>query len=307
MRRIRNLLLAAGVLASLLVMPAAAAQETNDELLDFVRDFVPAEFVDVNGDGIPDLADLEEGRPGIWDDRVGARTPEEFLARIDGGTRPFDLDEKGSTIVGPCGGVAISWDANGESIDAMIDRGDGTPPIDVVTGAQAMTAGNPFEAATDGTVGYFGFTHDTASLSTEGARSGVDYGDPAPAFHDHQWRLVIMDISADEGGDPNQRDKNRNAGLVELGEELPFDFRAKVKARGAIVDLYGPDRLPDFDASNIAAIAGGNEYCFGEGWVEFVGEGFPLFTVPGALAAALAAAGFAGILFNARPAQSWRA
>ncbi|NQV06162.1 hypothetical protein HQ535_06405 [bacterium] len=306
MKRVRNLLLAMGVTASLLLMPAAMAQENTDQLLEFVQQFVPAEFVDVNGDGLPDLADLEEGQPGIWDDSVGAKTPEEFLARIDTGTTPFDLDEKGSMLEGPCGGVAISWDADGNSIDAFIDRGDGSPPIDVVTGGQALTATNPFKASTAGTIGYFGFTHDVPSLSTAGNQAGVNYGDSAPAFHDHQWELIIMEISADFGGDPNQRDKNRNAGLVELGEELPFDFRAKVKARGAIIDLYGSERLPDFDKDNIAQIAGTAEYCFGEGWVEFVGDGFPLFTAPGALAAALALAGFSGILFNARPAQSWR-
>jgi hypothetical protein len=41
--------------------------------------------------------------------------------------------------------------------------------------------------------------------------------------------------------------------------------------------------------------------------VQFVGDSYPLFTAPGALASALALAGFSGILFNARPALSWRA
>jgi hypothetical protein len=51
----------------------------------------------------------------------------------------------------------------------------------------------------------------------------------------------------------------------------------------------------------------GHTICFGEAWVQFVGDSYPLFTAPGALASALALAGFSGILFNARPALSWRA
>jgi hypothetical protein len=227
----------------------------------------------------------------------------------------FDLEEAGAVLIGPCGGVAISYDSEGNSIDAAFDFGDPGPPVDIY-GDPKMTSGNPFKLRTDGVVAYYGFTRDVPTFSQAGVIPGVDYGESAPAFHDHQWQMDIMEISADFGGDPNQRDKNRNAGLLDLGgvlpgEEddfsLPFDFRAKVKARGAIIDLWGEERLPDFDVETIAGLAGGNEYCYGEAWVEFVGDEFPLFTAPGALATALAAAGFAGLLFNARPALSWRA
>ena len=70
-----------------------------------------------------------------------------------------------------------------------------------------------------------------------------------------------MGVSADRGGDPNQRDKNRNAGLVDLGEilgDIPVpdavydltELNLTVKAKGAIIDLYADGdidgkRLPD--------------------------------------------------------------
>ena len=89
---------------------------------------------------------------------------------------------------------------------------------------------------------------------------------------------------------------------------LKLEFRALLKARGGIIDLFGPGDLPSLEKDTIAGIAAGREYCFGEGWVEFIGpDTFPLFTIPGALATALSVLGFSGVLFNARPVKSWRA
>ena len=303
MGRAARALLATGIIAVVTVGPSMAQ---SDPAID-ISQFVPAEFTDVNGDGVPDLADLPPGESGIWDDTVGALTEEEFFARIDPGSAPFDLDDEGSVMQGPCGGVAIAYDSEGLSIDAVVDFADDDPARDVYSGGQAFIASNPFRVDPTGTVAYFGFTTESSELSQAGSVAGVDYGEPRISFHDHQWEIMVMDVAADFGGDPNAFDKNRNAGLVELGEELPVPFRATVKARGGIIDLWGPDRLPDFDEDNIASVAGGRGFCFGEGWVQFVGDEFPVFTVAGALATALAAAGFAGLLFNARPAQSWRA
>lgn len=316
MLRAVRALFALGAILVMTVGPAAAQTTPVIDAEDFISTFigdVPGGRTDTNGDGIPDLA---IGTPGLWDLREGAESPEEYLARVDLGGG-FDLEDAGSILVGPCGGMAISYDAEGQSVDIAFDFGDDGPPVDQY-GRPTFTSDNPFRVRTDGVVAYYGFTRDVATLSTAGQIAGVDYGDPAPAFHDHQWQVDVMEISADYGGDPNPRDKNRNAGLIDLGNvlgddggatqfDLPFDFRAKVKTRGAIVDLFGPDRLPAFDAGSIDALASGREYCYGEGWVEFVGDQFPLFTAPGALATALAAAGFAGLLFNARPALSWRA
>ena len=299
----------------------ALAQEDGVAVVDVTEFITRGEgFVDLNGDGIPDLGELAEGFAGIWDEQVGERTPEDFERLIVDQIPNFDLDDDGSALVGPCGGLAISYDDAGMSLDAMIDRGDGQPAIDAYTGDQAMTAGNPFLIDPAGVVVYWGFTKDVAGFSQAGEIAGVDYGDSNPAFHDHSWTISIMGVSADRGGDPNQQDKNRNAGLVDLGDILgdvnagPVDLtelNAKVKAKGAIIDLFAEGdpsgkRLPDnYDRESIEALAGNAEFCYGEGWTKFVGSGPPMAAT--AVASILAAAGFAGLLFNVRPAMSWRA
>jgi hypothetical protein len=320
MSRAVRALLALGVIAAVTAGPALA-QEGGGAAID-VSEFITrgTGFEDRNGDGIPDLGDLAEGIAGIWDEQVGDRTPEDFQALVIDQIPNFDVSDTDSMLIGPCGGLVISYDAEGMSLDAIIDRGDGQPPVSAINGLQAFTSSNPFQVDPAGTVVYWGFTRDIPGFSVTGAIPGVDYGDPALAFHDHSWTVAVMGISADRGGDPNQRDKNRNAGLVELGEILgdvnagPFDLtqlNAKVKVKGAIIDMYAEGnrdgrRLPDdFDLAVIEAEAAGRVFCYGEGWVSFTGTGPPL--AAGAVAAILAAAGFAGLLFNVRPAQSWRA
>jgi hypothetical protein len=319
MNRFIRAFLALGVI-TVMTGGAAFAQEDDTGAID-VTEFITrgTGFEDRNGDGIPDMGELAEGFAGIWDDQVAERTPDDFRRLVIEQIPNFGVDE-GSMLVGPCGGLVISYDEEGLSVDAVIDRGDGQPPVDVVTGDQAFTSGNPFKIDPGGTIVYWGFTNDIPQLSREGEIPSIDYGDPNPAFHDHSWTVAIMGISADRGGDPNQRDKNRNAGLVDLGEILgdisagPLDLtelNAKVKTRGAIIDLYaqgdinGRDLPDDFDLDVITAQAGGGAFCYGEGWVSFTGSGPPM--VATVVAAVLAAAGFAGLLFNVRPAQSWRA
>ncbi|MDX1689387.1 MAG: hypothetical protein R3290_00050 [Acidimicrobiia bacterium] len=314
-------MLAMTLLLGVLAVPALAQEDQEPAVIN-VADFITSgeDFVDQNGDGIPDLGELAEGFAGIWDDRVGARTPEEFQQLVVDRIPAFDTTGDDSVLVGACGGLAIAYDDQGMSIDAIIDNGDDEPLIDVYTGDQAMTSGNPFRVDPAGVVAYWGFTRDLPTFSRAGRIPDVNYGEPNPSFHDHIWTVAVMGISADRGGDPNQRDKNRNAGLVELGEILgdvdagPVDLtelNAKVKAKGAIIDLFAddfenPTYLPDdFDQETIESLAAGREFCFGEGWVEFVGEGPPLAAT--AVASILMAAGFAGLLFNVRPAQSWRA
>jgi hypothetical protein len=321
MARIGRAIAAMTLILGVTAAPALAQEDGSERAVIDVTPFLTRgeDFADRNGDGIPDLGELGEGTPGIWDDLVGAATPEEFEERVVPQIPRFDIDDEGSTLLGPCGGLAISYDENGLSIDAMIDRSDDGPPVDVYTGEQAMTEGNPFLVDPGGTVAYWGRTIDLPTFSVAGEIPSIDYGDAAPAFHDHSWAMYVMGISADVGGDPNQRDKNRNAGLIELGEILgdvdaPIDLtelRAKVKARGAIVDLFAEGDIEgrplpdDVTEDTIESIAAGREYCFGEGWVEFVGDGPPMAAT--AIASVLAAAGFAGLVFNVRPAQSWRA
>ena len=321
MARFSRAVAAAVILLGMIALPALAGTNGEQAQID-VAPFITrgTDFVDLNGDGVPDLGELAEGFAGIWDDNVGAQTPEEFQELVIDRIPAFDTTGDDSVMVGACGGLAISYDRNGMSIDAMVDNGDGDPIIDVYSLEQAMTAGNPFEIDPSGVIAYWGFTRDLPNFSTAGEIPGVNYGDPAPSYHDHSWTVAVMGISTDRGGDPNQRDKNRNAGLVILSDifgdvDTPvFDLtelNLTVKAKGAIIDLYAegdPEgrRLPeDFDQESIAAEAAGREYCFGEGWAAFIGSGPPL-TVD-VVAAALLAAGFAGLMFNVRPAQSWRA
>lgn len=305
----------AGAIFAMAVSPALAASDDGQPAVD-INDFLPADFGDLDGDGVPDrfddrngdgLPDIPEGRHGIWDDAVGAKTPVEFLAEVDPGRFTFDTTDPDSMMIGPCGGLAISYDADGNSIDAAVDAGDDEPAVDVLSGEQAFTRSNPMQVDSSGFVAYFGFTQDVGTLSLEGNLADVDYGAPARAFHDHRWEIVVLEVSADDGGDPNSGDDNRNAAVVDLGDILPLEFRAKLKARGGMIDLFGPGDLPSLTEDNVEGIAAGREYCFGEGWVEFVGDQFPLFSVPGALASALALLGFSGVVFNARPVLSWRA
>jgi hypothetical protein len=321
MSRVLRAAAAATILLGVIAFPAFAQESGEPAQID-VSAFITrgTDFVDLNGDGVPDLGELAEGFAGIWDDNVGAATPEEFQSMVVDRIPGFDTTDEGSMLVGACGGLAISYDRNGMSIDAMVDNGDAAPIVDVYSGDQAMTAGNPFKIDPSGVVAYWGFTRDVPGFSQAGQIAGVDYGESNPAFHDHSWTMSVMGISADTGGDPNQRDKNRNAGIVDLGDifgdvNTPgFDLtelRADVKAKGAIIDLYAegnPNGRPlpdDFDLATITSEAAGREFCFGEGWASFIGSGPPIAAT--AVAAILMAAGFAGLLFNVRPAQSWRA
>jgi hypothetical protein len=303
MGRAARALLAAGAVLLTLAGPALAQedQEPIIDLSDYITLGAVAQWADRNGDHIPDMpvegADeqIPEGIAGLWDDAIGATTPEEFIAGVDPEGNGFDIEGEGAFLLGPCGGAVISYDAHGNSIDAAVDLGDDDPPVDIY-GQAAFTAGNPFQVDSGGSLTYFGFTLDDPGLTLG-------------AFRDHRWELVVMEVSADNGGDPNVQGKDHNAGLVQLGDLWPdaFGFRAKVKAQGVIVDHWGSIDLPAYTADDVQSVFAGHTVCFGEGWVEFVGEGFPLFTIPGALATALVLAGFFGVLFNARPALSWRA
>lgn len=279
MRRTRHVLLLFGVMLLMGLPQLALAQEEQEpvvDLMEFIPEQFRGDFSDVNEDGIPDIGELPpEGIAGIWDDKIGEVSEEGFLAAVTG---DFDQADDGSSLTGPCKGVVISYDADGNSIDAMFDRG-GPDPLYDIYGNQKMTRANPFEVDTAGTIVY--------------------YGSSIPAtFHNHRWFLMAEGVFKDDGGDPNPRDKNRNAGSVDFGDLLPFQFTALIKAKGAWVDQWGPEELPE-----MASYPEPN--CVGEGWVQFVGPN-PLATPPGILALALAAAGFTGVLFNARPALSWR-
>lgn len=175
----------------------------------------------------------------------------------------------GSSLTGPCGGFAYSYDADGVLIDAAVDVGDDAPPVDAFGGGQAFTSDNPFLVAAGGQVVYYGF----APRSGDGPR-------------DHTYSLAVAGVTVADGGDPNTNLKNRNAGVIDLADELPFSFTAQVQGSGRM------------DSANLAP-------CVGEGSVEIRGNGL---TDPVGLASlGVLGIGLAGLVFNARPARTWRA
>ncbi|MFH2073549.1 MAG: hypothetical protein ABIJ75_11940, partial [Actinomycetota bacterium] len=194
MSRMMRALLALGVVMVMTGGPALA-QGNGAAVID-VSEFITSGegFVDLNGDGIPDLGELTEGFAGIWDEQVAERTPEDFQALVVDQVPNFDVEDEGSMLVGACGGLAISYDDQGMSLDAMVDLGDAEPAVDAYTGGQAMTSGNPFVIDPGGVVVYWGFTKDLPTFSLAGAVGGTDYGEPNPAFHDHAWTVSIMGV-----------------------------------------------------------------------------------------------------------------
>jgi hypothetical protein len=173
----------------------------------------------------------------------------------------------GSSLTGACGGFAFSYDGDGKRIDAAFDAGTDAPPVDLVDGGQAFTSGNPFKVDTDGTVVYYGFM----PRSGDGPR-------------DHSWSVETSGVSLDTGGDPNTNGKNRNTGLVDLGADLPVKFAAKASISGRL------------DSSNIGS-------CVGSGHIDFVAPFANPVTIGSIV---LLGGGVLGLLFNSRPARTWR-
>jgi len=227
---------------------AAQAQEPPDDPLDQIR------------------AQLPPGEPGEYD-LTEADIIFGTYVQIWGVSSEVDDFGDGSSLEGPCGGYAISYDNDGQIIDAAMDLGFDGPPFDMVDGGQAFTADNPFKVDTNGLVEYYGFAPQN--------------GD-GPI--DHRWFIKTSGVSVDSGGDPNSNGKNRNQGIVDLENDLPVKFSAKVRVEGEIT------------SNNIT--------CTGYGHVEFIGNG--LLDPAGIASILLLGGGIFGLLFNARPAQTWK-
>jgi hypothetical protein len=242
---------AAGTALGALVLCSPAFGQSSPNANDALRALVP------------------EGEPGDLDVTEGDALFRRIATEVGKSTAVADFGD-GSELAGPCGGFAFSYDGDGKLIDAAADVGDDEGPIDLLDNKQAFTSGNPFKVDTRGVVAYFGF----APQSGDGPRN-------------HSWTIKTAGVSLDSGGDNNGDGKNRNAGLVDLGKELPLTFSFKTKVSGELV------------SQNLAP-------CTGKGWVEFDG-GFPLATVPGAVGGALLLGGLIGLLFNSRPAMTWKA
>ncbi len=103
----------------------------------------------------------------------------------------------------------------------------------------------------------------------------------------HHWEIKTEGISLDKGGDPNPRLKNRNAGIVDLSKDLPSVLKANFKAKVSGQLIEGGNLGP----------------CIGRGHVKFNG---PFLNVVSAAGLALAGAGILGLLFNSRPALTWK-
>lgn len=212
---------------------------------------------------------VPEGFPGEYDLEESAAIYD-AVAGIVGG-EPVDADVaigSGSELLGVCGGFAYSYDKDGNRIDAAFDAGDGAPPVDIIDGGQAFTSGNRFKVDTEGLVQYYGFMPPS--------------GDGP---EDHRWEIKTGGISVDSGGDPNPQLKNRAAGIVDLADDLPVAFTVNTEITGKL------------NSQNIGQ-------CVGEGHIEFIG---PAFGPVGIAALALFGGGILGLLFNARPAMTYRA
>ncbi len=224
------------------------------------------------GDSPPNQAIVDEILAMVPDDADNL-TAEQEQSLIDGlaglaGALPAASGSGSSNLTGPCGGFAFSYDGDGAVIDAAFDLGDGAPPQDLLDGGQAFTSGNPFTVDTDGRVTYFGF----APRSGDGPEN-------------HSWNLDVGGVQVASGGDPNEGKKNRNAGTIEMDEELPFPLTAKFPASGEMT-------------SNL-------ETCSGSGYVEINGNG--LLDPVGLAGLGLTLLGLVGLLFNAPPARTWKA
>jgi len=250
----RRLLIAPALLIAVLFWTFSASASAQDDPNDILRTLIP------------------EGEPGDLDLTEEDERFLQFVELFGANTDVADFGD-GSKLTGPCGGQAFSYNADGELIDAAFDNGDDDPPVDLFDSTssepvQAFTSDNPFLVDSNGVVTYFGF---------------YPFDGDGPL--DHVWEITTEGISLDSGGDPNTGRDNRNAGVVDLAEQLPVDLAFKARIEGNIMSNLAP--------------------CFGEGHVEFQG-GFPLTTIPGAVGAAALLGGIFGLLFNARPAITWK-
>lgn len=264
-------------------------------------------FPDLNGDGIPDVP---EGEPGDLDIRPGDQSLADFIAVLNGeivgvdtqalaeraaasvpegqpvptyDETEFLLENESSKLQGHCAGVAISYDADGKPIDAAVGVGTTGNGLLVDTlapnaGERAFTTDNRFEVRSDGKVVYFGYMPFGGTVGA----SGQD------GPRDHVWEIKTSGVSLDSGGDDNPNGNNANAGVVDMGDNIPGPLRFTGNA-----DVTG----------QLFAQTNGL-WCVAAGHVHFGG---PFPPVAGGIATVLAAGGFLGLLFNSRPALTFKA
>ncbi len=246
--------------------------------------------VDFDDDGVPDITDSDgDGVPEVPRGEPGDRdiTPENplFLAPITQELESLGLNtvvsiSDSSKLLYDCGGMAMSFAEDGAMVDWAIGipSGEGGGPtgqlVDIFGegdfGSRAFTKSNPFRF--EHTVVYFG--------RLPGSGDGP---------MDHTWSIKTAGVSLDSGGDDNPQGNNRNAGEVSV-DDIPGGSSLLPTGifpiKGELTSVNGPR-------------------CTAEGWVEFA-TGNPLLNAASGVAALAGAAGVIGLLFNSRPAITWR-
>lgn len=153
---------------------------------------------DTNGDGIPDIGSA--GEDG-WTFEVGTVV---FNQSVPADS---DLSGSGSKLTGPCTGVAISYDSDGQSIDGAFDTGGPGAPSGF-DGEQAFTSGNPYKVDTGGFVVWYGFYNGAITSNT--------------------WDLSLQGFEVISGGDDNPLGDNDGSGTI----DFPLDFTGLITASG---------------------------------------------------------------------------
>jgi len=264
-----------------LSLPAPAHaqdEELPPEFVELVEQFQAELLTMMTENGLTDVSveslDNLLGEPGDLDLPPG----EPILVVGEDAVRLLEgqVDDEGdSQLTGPCMGITMSFNEDGVMIDMAADFDEDRPPIDMLefyessgeTVQAALTASNPYKVDVNGFVVYAGI----AGGAGDGPRN-------------HTWDITTFGTALDSGGDDNPDGENRNAGGLNLGDQLPAV--AKVNA---LFKIEGQMTADD-----------GFE-CVGSGYFETTG-GTPIAQIAGGVLAIL---GGLGVLFNARPARTW--
>jgi hypothetical protein len=235
----------------------------DDPCLDNIPDQTPIEDLGLD----PVLDGLGGTLPSVLDPEQAAGILAEVYARLPDTTGPDGVSD---------GFPDLPLDANGNPLDQSADWSFVSAPVDLFgdgVGDAACTSDNPFPVDANGFVIY------------TGVAGGIEPGS-GPLEHDWflQIKLFGTGTNLDAGGDPNSSGENRNAGAVNLRDDLPG--AAKIRA------VLGANGRMETEA--------GDFRCVGSGFVDLQGGLDP--TLPRVALAALAAS---GLLLNARPALTW--
>ncbi len=243
------------------------AQEFESELRDLWLEQNPDGSINAD----QSLANLL-GFPGKYDLPAGQLIVDGVIEDLS--ALPCPEPGGGSKLAGQCLGMAMSFDDKGQLLDIAADLDPDGAPIDIIESQEkgevvrAFSQSNPFKVHLDGFVAYVG-------------KAGEFGAGPS----NHRWSIKTFGVELDSGGDPNPKGKNRNAGGVNLADDLPA--AAKFNALFKIDGELKSDNGISCDGSGYFETTGGLPVPEGIGVVALVGAGL-------------------GALFNARPAKTWK-